>query len=184
MSGDGDFPLLGRYGVAFERLQVELKADAPTFRQGWWKVTLSPGVVDDAAKEWFGYGNCGLLAQALWEVSGWPMGVVEQTPEEGQVTWVHLGVIIPNDRFLDILGVRENGKVIQQYSKPGSTYRVRPITFKEGVEFGQFPRRGWRSKSDSISVETIRYFAHRLVEHALRDENNPSSQPLQTHHEK
>lgn len=164
-----DFPRLSSFGVAFERLLVELKADHPTSRRGWSKATLSPGVVDDAAQEWFGYGNCPLLAQALHEMSGWPMRVVERAEagSELETTWHHLGVLTPHDRFLDILGPREDDEVIQQYRTPGGAYRVRSITFEEGVEFGQFPVEGWRGHSTSVAVETICYFAHRLIQQAM-----------------
>lgn len=158
----GDYPL--------HMLVVDVVLNVPTTRRKLARVNLSPGVVDDQALEYFGYGACCLLAAAMHEQSGWDMAVA-YSRHGRDTTWNHMGVVAPDGRFLDIKGLRTVRSVIDQYDADG----VARVTLDYATEAKAIPAGGWHSQSVPIVVELIRYFADTLLEQALDDlEMHPS----------
>ncbi|GAA0948551.1 hypothetical protein [Nonomuraea longicatena] len=102
------YPHLAQYaaGRPFDQVGVEFLPSEPTRRLGMSRLVLRPGVVDDAATEFFAWGYCWLLAGALREATGWPYGLVERQRPDGW-EWTHVGVITPGGRFLDVMGERD-----------------------------------------------------------------------------
>ena len=96
---------------------LTLRLQQPTTRRCLNTVVLrADGVIDDQAREFFGYLKCHLLACALHEATGWPLTVLDYLHPIGEWRWGHLGVTTPAGDFLDIDGPCPAGQVEDEWA--------------------------------------------------------------------
>lgn len=67
---------------------------------------LEIGVIDGEAVSWFMYGNCGALALAMHDITGWDLVVLHGDAQatDPERTWIHVLVRNPAGELLDIEG--------------------------------------------------------------------------------
>lgn len=104
---------------------VTIRLAQPTANRRLTELTLTPGVVDDQAREMFLYAQCQLLALAVSEQAGWPLWVAEQQVPAGTWSWAHVGVRTPAGRWLDIEGPRAPRDVTAWLAGWGLPVRLR-----------------------------------------------------------
>jgi hypothetical protein len=88
-------------GVSAQAIEVEL-CDCT--------LTVTPGVIDAAARQVFTAGYCKELAAALYRLTGWPVISAGYWEDDGElVPGAHFGVALGADpeRVLDIEGVHD-----------------------------------------------------------------------------
>jgi hypothetical protein len=158
-----DAPLTFRFGT-------------PTPDLGLTEIRVTPGVIDDMARELFLYGMCHVLAMAIHEQTGWELAVAERQGPAGDWAWCHLGVHCPKDwpHFLDIEGRREPGEItrwLQQPPRRGNPVRMRCLSLAGwheviGAPAGA-PASWWRtlftSDADGRNAAMVDTFARVLV---------------------
>jgi hypothetical protein len=83
----------------------------PSANLGLAELHVTPGVIDEHARELFLYAQCQMLALALHERTGWPLWVAEQQLPSGRWAWVHVALQTPDGRWLDIDGPRPSQEV-------------------------------------------------------------------------
>ncbi|GGM75754.1 hypothetical protein GCM10012275_53080 [Longimycelium tulufanense] len=152
---------------------VTVELPHPTFRRGRTQLTLTPGVVDDDAREMFRLGYCHLLACALHEAAGWSFVVIDQRQLDGSWEWCHVGVTL-NGLFLDITGVASASHPAEKLIAPemvetGGPFRLRVIeTVAElctrvfGLPVGT-PDDWWRGELSAAGTEVVCRFAEHLL---------------------
>ncbi|MGR6921240.1 hypothetical protein ACU635_43950 [[Actinomadura] parvosata] len=150
-------------GWPLTHLTVSFDLRQPTLRQGLTRVQLSPGVIDDTAREYFGYGGCCLLAGALHEATEWPLVIAVKPNQHGTFDWAHMGVTPKPGWFFDICGARPYGEVIEEYAATG----VHVVTLDHAFEVGAFGPDTWDHGLDPALVEVLRYFAETLFDKYL-----------------
>jgi hypothetical protein len=147
----------------------------PTRQRGLTSVTLRPGVVDENAREVFGWGYCHVLAGALHETTGWPLGVLRKRfgpPGRRAWHWIHAGVH-PGmaGLFLDIHGIRQTSEVEAdfapyggpfQWLRPGEHRRFCPIV---GLPDGT-PATWWRQDLAAAAAAAVLAIARCLAAQA------------------
>lgn len=77
---------------------------------------LPPGVTEDD-RVYYSSQHCEQLAQALHDATGWPFAAVCDGYDQAsdRFGWVHLAVMAPGGRVLDINGLHDPDDVIDQY---------------------------------------------------------------------
>ncbi|MEV5495631.1 hypothetical protein AB0M50_09520 [Nonomuraea fuscirosea] len=156
-------------GQPFEHVEVEVVPSAPTNRHGLTRLVLHPGVINDAADEFFAWGYCWLLAAALREATGWAYGLVERWREDDGWEWTHVGVITPAGRFLDIRGCHDrDGLTATLTDAYGMPTRIRPGTFADlrqttGLADDTPPDWWLGALGEPILADVVRYFAASLL---------------------
>ncbi|WP_436764391.1 hypothetical protein [Streptosporangium sp. V21-05] len=153
--------------------------EVPTFH-GHTKLTLRPGVVDAAAIELYGYGECAVLARALHLRTGWPLALVQLVERPYRWAhvgllnrWAHVGVLTPAGHLLDIHGTRSLDQVVADYARehdlqvttcPLPTLDLLFHVIGESEEL----RSGWIDGSaiDPLTTELVGVFADLLIAQA------------------
>jgi hypothetical protein len=105
-------------------------------------VRLRPGVVDGEARRFYGDAACALLAEALHELTGWPLLAVCAATGRGD-GWheaIHAAVISPDGRTaIDIHGTAPAREVISRWdSEHGPAI---PVTVATAAGFRSSARR-------------------------------------------
>ncbi|MEW9527299.1 hypothetical protein [Microbispora sp. NPDC049125] len=168
----GSYPHLrmAAAGRPLGEVPVEFLPSNPTTRHGLSRLVLRPGVIDDAADEFFAWGYCWLLAAALHEVTGWPFGLIERWREDGQEwEWTHVGVITPAGRFLDIRGCHDRAVLTAgltgAYGMPTRIRTGRFPALRQAMRMAEDTPPDWwlGALTDPILTETVRYFAAHLI---------------------
>jgi hypothetical protein len=161
-------PISSSCGLLDEVTMI-VRASQPTTRRGLTEAVISTRRATDDALEWYGYGNCHILAGALHEVSGWPFAIVAGDENSGSPkVIVHVGVMTPDGRFLDIAGAREHSEVLRQYASPGGSNAIYTVSLDDLVHAGQYRNTdGWRDHCGGEPLkEVVRRLAVTLVERA------------------
>lgn len=104
---------------------VTVRLPGPSANLGLTELKVTPGVVDDHARELFLYAQCQMLALALHEMTGWPLWVAEQRLRSGTWAWAHVAVQTPAGLWLDIEGLRDGREVTGWLSCWGLPVRLR-----------------------------------------------------------
>lgn len=143
----------------------------PTANLGLTDLTLTPGLIDDQAREMFLYSQCQMLALAICERTGWPVWVAEQQLPAGYWSWSHAGVRTPAGRWLDIKGPRDGRDVAAWLAGWGLPVRLRvlsPATWHETFSFPSGTSASWwRSRvtdPDGNAAGIVEDFAALLIE--------------------
>jgi hypothetical protein len=156
------YPLLTETaaGAPLSEVWVQFDVHPATSRQGLTEVRLHAGVVDEVAVEFFCYGGCCLLAAAMHERSGWPLMAYYVNRPDGKLAIAHLGVMTPEEEFLDVQGVRSYGDLVADY---GQGWR-RTHTLAEAVALDAISADGWRSNLGGEHIrEIVWYFAEQTL---------------------
>lgn len=164
-----DYPALRRVlgDVPLEQALIGVTAvdGFATARKGITVAQISPVRITEDALEWYGYGYCHVLAGALHEVSGWPLAIVIRPDSLGQVDrLVHVGVMAPDGRFVDVAGARSHDEVLRQYAEYGPA-EIRETTVEFLTEFGQYTK-PWREYCNDVVEDLLRLLAKTIVDGA------------------
>lgn len=148
---------------------VTVTMTQPTMNLEATELTVTPGVVDDQARELFLYSACFLLALAVHERTGWPLLIAELRHDE-RWSWVHAGVRTPGGLWLDLDGPRPGEAVsdwLSQYGKPVRR-RMCPTPAEWNPVVGLHPSETagwWRTQvSNSTGTDLIESFARILLD--------------------
>lgn len=81
---------------------------------------LTPGVMDNYAKNAFKYGACGALAIAIHDVTGWPIVAITDhhnvyQGKAGGGSALHWTVQAPNEKLIDIDGAHDQDELLEEY---------------------------------------------------------------------
>ena len=104
---------------------ITVRLMEPSANLGLTELHVTPGVIDEHARELFLYAQCQMLALALHEQTGWPVWVAEQQLPSGTWAWTHVAVQTPDSRWLDIDGPRPGRAVTDWISGYGLPVRLR-----------------------------------------------------------
>jgi hypothetical protein len=131
---------------------VTVRLQYPTANLGLTELQVTPGLVDDMARELFLYSQCHMLAMAVHELTGWPLWVAEQQYDSGAWKWCHLGVQTPAGRWLDIDGPRAATAVPAWLDRWGCPSRLRLVSLPDwyallGVGPRDAPASWWRTRA-------------------------------------
>lgn len=148
-----------------ESVGVELLfPNKPTNNRGLTRVVLRPGHVDADTREFFTAANCHMLAGAMHELTGWPLIALYRVRDDA---WLHIGVEMPDGRFLDINGPQPVAAMRSQLA----TEQDEPIRTEQHTSFGAFNRSlgfradsTWRGETDQVAADAIVAMAAALVE--------------------
>ncbi|MEW9530736.1 hypothetical protein [Microbispora sp. NPDC049125] len=151
-------------GRPLDQVKVPVRTDLASFRHGWQNFTLTPGVADEQAVEYFCYGWCYLLAAAIHERTGASYVFIDRLREDGEWRWCHVGILASGGMFLDINGV-------ENIPSTGPCFNTRGEEIKFRVErdtstFHSFvPSRldWWNCEVEPLTADVIRYFADQLI---------------------
>ncbi|MFC3986632.1 hypothetical protein [Streptosporangium jomthongense] len=148
---------------------VVIRLSTPTARRGLTELTVTPGLVDDHARELFLFAQCQMLALAIHERTGWPLWVAEQQLPTGAWSWAHVGVQTPDGRWLDIEGPRDSQQVLSWLGRWGLAVRRRLLGLADWhVLLGRpadTPATWWRTQIlTPESVALVETFAEMLTE--------------------
>ncbi|MFF5115030.1 hypothetical protein [Streptosporangium sp. NPDC000509] len=170
------YPLLAASAGERPLADVELTVtlEVPTFH-GHTELTVRPGVVDDAAIELYGYGECAVLARAMHLRTGWPLALVETV--ERIYRWAHVGVLTPAGHLLDIHGNRSLQQVQADFKREhGLRVTTCPLPtlnlLFDVIGEREETRRGWIDGSAiaPLTAELAGVFADLLIAQAQADE--------------
>ncbi|MEU0503173.1 helix-turn-helix transcriptional regulator [Nocardia sp. NPDC005998] len=103
---------------------IEFDLEEPT-SHGRHKLTLTPGVVDEQAAEFFAGAYCHFLAGALHSLTSWDVVVIDAMAD-GQWVPRHVAVRTPDGDLLDILGRADLAELMSGVK--GETLRHRVVT--------------------------------------------------------
>lgn len=110
---------------------IAVRLLAPSHRLGLTELSVTPGVVNDHARELFLFAQCQMLALAIHERTGWPLWIAEQQFPTGAWSWTHIGVQTPAGQWLDIDGPRDSKEVAAWLGQWGLPVRLRLLTLAE-----------------------------------------------------
>ncbi|MFI6513308.1 hypothetical protein ACIBCT_37380 [Streptosporangium sp. NPDC050855] len=149
---------------------LEVSFERPTFH-GHERLTVRPGVVDEAAIELYAYSSCVVLARALHWRTGWPLALLEVPGPPWR--WAHVGVITPAGDVLDIYGIRPVEQVMADIEREHDLQiHIRPIPTLDElftlVGEREADRRAWLSGSATspLAIELSGVFADLLLAQA------------------
>lgn len=105
--------------------------------------TVTPGLVDDAAREAYLGGQCAALAAALHELRGGQIVAIgyddtaEQYEEwEANPSWGHVGLVMSDGSVLDIEG---KSRDLESWMERHQYWEVKDITPDEALSLPGFP---------------------------------------------
>lgn len=106
--------------------------------------TVTPGVIDDAAREAYMNGQCAALAVALSELKGGQIiaiGYDDSSEDyeqwEANPSWGHVGFELEDGSILDIEG---NNKDLDSWMERNQYWEARTITREEALSLPDFPQ--------------------------------------------
>jgi len=165
-------PLAGRCRT-HDAVPVEIQLLEPSANLGLTELLVTPGLVDEHARELFLYAQCEVLALCLREFTGWPLWAAEQQLPDGRWNWAHVGVRTPAGRWLDIEGPRAVEDVTGWLASWGLPVRARVMDGAAwNVMLGRppaTPAAWWRTRvTTPAGIELAEVFARALLRVAER----------------
>lgn len=111
---------------------VQFDLGVPT-AGGHRRITLTAGVLDEQAREFFGRFRCHRLAAAMACLTGWPVLVVDRGSTGGEWAATHSAVCAPSGGVVDVFGEAEPAALVQrcQAAHPGVPVVARTVAVGE-----------------------------------------------------
>jgi hypothetical protein len=101
---------------------------------------IDHSTVTDAEKATYANGECGRLARALAEITGWEVCLVGfYTDDAGSETYVHVVVRMPDGRYLDVEGVHDAQALFDRWDNELSAWAEDFAAEEIEVEYDIFP---------------------------------------------
>lgn len=138
-----------RYALALSAARAIVEAETVNGPNPSGASPLSP-----ALEEWFTEGECDLLSDALYEVTGWPVVAVGDG-DGGVVGWVRAGVRMPSGDILDARGAHDPMTWLDDWAPFVDAYGEDLEGYDaESVEVSSAEIYGWRERWPHLMSNT------------------------------
>lgn len=161
------YPLLTAMAAGAPLSEVRLTVTfTPATYHGHTTLTLRPGVIDEAAREAYGYSQCKVLAGALADRLGGGVLVVERYAVEDGWLASHFAALAPDGLAVDIHGCRQIADLVADMRAAGPW----PLRHHTAVTWADAdPDRAdtWTDGLDALEAELARVMAAAVLGEAL-----------------